>query len=443
MFSVVSKPVGPICNLNCKYCFYLDKERLYPSTSDWKMSDDLLNAFIRQYIEAQDMSAIHFAWQGGEPTVLGLEYFRKIVELQRKYANGKQIRNALQTNGTLLDDAWCDFLAQELFLVGLSIDGPRELHDRYRIDKGGNPTFDRVMRGLELLKKHRVEFNTLTAVHRANSAYPLEVYHFLKQVGSRVMQFIPIVERETKLTSAPAAPLRSGKPYRRRSVEPQVSAFSVQPLQFGRFLCSIFDEWVRHDVGDYFVQTFDVALESWLGLEQSLCIFGNTCGAALAIEHNGDLYSCDHFVRPENRLGNILQQPMPALVCSPAQQEFGRHKRSCLPECCRACDVLFACNGECPRNRFMQAPEGEIGLNYLCPGYKLFFRHIDAYMRFMAAQLHAGRPATSVMHWLTAAKDYPPTQNPPGRNDHCTCGSGKKFKKCCGKFASRSHGGNT
>lgn len=302
-FHVMAKPTGPICNLDCKYCFYLEKENLYAKKSNWMMSDTVLENYIRQYIEAQNVPVVNFAWQGGEPTLMGVEFFRKAVALQKRHAGGKQITNAFQTNGVLLNDQWAEFLAQNQFLVGISIDGPRDLHDRYRVSKGGQPTFERVMQGVECLKKHRVEFNTLTAVHRHNADHPLEIYHFLKEIGSGFMQFIPIAERVATVPNRDGLVLVSPDD----GDEAQVSPWSVEPLQYGKFLCEIFDEWVRRDVGRYFIQTFDVALESWLGLPQSLCIFRDTCGAAMVMEHNGDLYSCDHFVYPEHRLGNILQ----------------------------------------------------------------------------------------------------------------------------------------
>src|SRR5215472_3982784 len=314
-FHIMTKPVGPICNLDCKYCFYLEKENLYPQESKWSMPEEVLEAYIREYIEGQNVPTISFAWQGGEPTLLGVDYFRHVVELQNKYAQGKRIENAFQTNGILLDDEWGEFLARNRFLVGLSIDGPRELHDCYRVDKGGQPTFDRVVRGLGFLKKHGVEFNTLTVVHRKNSQHPLQVYRFLREIGSGFLQFIPIVERMAAKPD-PNGLVLIGPAVKQRS---RVSSWSVEPLAYGRFLCAIFDEWVRNDVGRYFVQIFDVALESWLGMNQSLCVFSETCGAALALEHNGDLYSCDHYVYPENKLGNILEHPLESLVSSPQQ----------------------------------------------------------------------------------------------------------------------------
>jgi uncharacterized protein len=406
-FHIMSKPVGPICNLDCKYCFYLEKERLYPekagnaTVSRWSMGDELLESYIRQYIEAQPIPVITFAWQGGEPTLLGVDYFRKVAALQQKYAGGRTIDNQFQTNGVLLDDQWCEFLATSKFLVGLSIDGPRHLHDRYRVDKGGAPTFDKVMHGLRLLKQYRIEFNTLTVVQRDNSQHPLEVYRFLKEVGSGFMQFIPVVERAGE----------------------EVTDWSVESLQYGTFLNAIFDEWVRNDVGRFYIQIFDVALESWVGMQPSLCVFRETCGSAMAIEHNGDLYSCDHFVYPQYRLGNLNARSLGDMVRSGAQTAFGEAKRDTLPRYCRECDVRFACNGECPKHRFTLTPDGEAGLNYLCSGYKLFFHHIDPYMKFMAAELRAERAPANVMKWAN---------RPPARNAPCVCGSGRKYKNCCG-----------
>jgi uncharacterized protein len=427
-FHVMAKPTGPICNLDCKYCFYLEKENLYPSTTDWRMSDAVLEFYIRQFIEAQDVPAISFAWQGGEPTILGVDFFRRVVEFEKKYANGKQIENAFQTNGVLLDDAWGDFLAENQFLVGLSIDGPREMHDKFRVDKGGQPTFDKVMRGIGYLHKHKVEFNTLTVVQRHNSYYPLEVYRFLKEIGSGFMQFIPIVERIAGETPPDGLVLIAPN----ANVAAKVAPWSVEAVQFGKFLNTIFNQWVRQDVGRFFVQIFDVALASWLGLEPALCIFRETCGSALALEHNGDVYSCDHYVYPENRLGNLMESPLESLVKSAQQKEFGEAKRDTLPGYCRECDVRFACNGECPKHRFIRTPDGEAGLNYLCAGYKLFFKHIDPYMRFMADEIRHERPPANVMQWIRQREADASHARMPGRNDPCPCGSGKKFKKCCG-----------
>ncbi len=433
-FHVLAKPIGPICNLDCQYCFYLEKEKLYPGTvgkSGWILPESVLESYIRQYIESQPVPFVSFAWQGGEPTLLGVEYFRKVVELQKKYASGKKIENGFQTNGILLDDAWCEFLAENRFLVGLSIDGPCKFHDRYRLYKGGGATFGDVMRGLELLKRHGVEFNTLTVVQRHNSYHPLEVYRFLKDVGSGFMQFIPIVERVASqptpdglLLISPGSEEAAG-----------VSDWSVEPLQYGKFLCAIFDEWVQRDVGRYYVQLFDVALESWVGMEPSLCVFRRTCGEAMVIEHNGDVYSCDHFVYPENRLGNIMENPLASLVDSAQQVKFGQDKLDTLPRYCRECDVRFACNGECPKHRFARTPDGEGGLNYLCAGYKHFFRHIDPYMKFMAAELREERAPANVMAWIRQKEDPASGRMRVGRNDPCPCGSGRKYKRCCGQEA--------
>ncbi len=425
-FHVLAKPIGPICNLDCKYCFYLEKESLYPQVSKWAMPEDVLDSYIRQYIEAHDHPVVNFAWQGGEPTLLGVEYFRKLVEIQKKYANGKRIQNAFQTNGVLLNDEWAALFKENDFLIGISIDGPRELHDHFRVDKGGQPTFDRVMRGIETLKRNGVEFNTLTTVHRGNASHPLEVYRFLKENGSGFMQFIPIVERVANQVTADGLHLISPD----FDGAAQVALWSVEPRQFGRFLCEIFDEWVRKDVGQYYVQLFDVSLETWAGMEASLCVFRKQCGAALAMEHSGDLYSCDHYVYPENRLGNIMEASLTTLVNSEQQRIFGEAKESALPRYCLECDVRFACNGECPKHRFIKTPDGEPGLNYLCAGYKMYFHHVDPFMRFMAAELAAHRAPANVMRWA-AMQDTRMALQKAGRNDPCPCGSGKKFKNCC------------
>jgi uncharacterized protein len=428
-FHVLTKPTGPICNLDCKYCFYLEKEVLYPDIGKWAMRPDVLESYIRQYIEQQDTDHVQFAWQGGEPTLLGVDYFRRVVDLQARFANGKHIENALQTNGVLLNDEWGRFFSEYAFLVGISIDGPPELHDTYRVDKGGQPTFERVMRGIEVLWRHSVDFNTLTTVHRANSHSPLEVYRFLRDCGSGFLQFIPIVERVATQVTQDGLVLVSPS----FSDQARVSDWSVQPLQFGNFLCTIFDEWVRNDVGRTFVQLFDVSLEMWCGMEASLCVFRPTCGSALAIEHNGDLYSCDHFVYPENRLGNIMESPLASLVTSPQQTQFGEAKQSSLPQYCRDCEVRFACNGECPKHRFLKTPDGEPGLNYLCAGYRKFFNHIDPYMGFMAGELKAHRPPSNVMLWARSRDQRFARAAKIGRNDRCPCGSGSKFKTCCGR----------
>lgn len=404
-FHVMLKPRGPICNLDCTYCFYLRKENLYGKGTTFFMSDEVLEEFTRQYIEAQKVPEVHFSWQGGEPTLMGLDFFKKAVSLQEKYRKpGMKIHNSFQTNGVLVDDEWCEFFKEHKFLVGLSMDGPKELHDAYRVDKGGKPTFDKVYRALKLLQKHGVDFNILCVVNRINSDHPLEVYRFFKNEG---VQFISAVEL---------------KP------EGGVTEWTVRPEQWGKFLCAIFDEWVRNDVGRIFVQQFEVALEAWLGFEPSLCVHAKTCGNCLAMEHNGDLFSCDHFVFPDYYLGNIMETPIVQLVASPFQRKFGLDKWEKLPKYCQKCPVLFACNGGCPKDRFIKTPDGEDGLNYLCAGYKRFFTHVAPYMQLMADLLRKGQPAQLIMEMLRG-REKP--KRKIGPNDPCPCGSGLKFKKCC------------
>lgn len=403
---MLTKPIGPICNLDCKYCFYLEKEALYPGESAWRMNDTVLAEYVRQYIQEQPGPEIHFAWQGGEPTLLGVEFFEKVIQLQGQFAGGKTIFNAIQTNGTLLDDAWGEFLAANRFLVGLSIDGPAEWHDALRVDKRQQPTFSTVMRGLDVLKKHGVEFNTLTVVNRLNSQHPLELYRFLKGIGSSFIQFIPLVERTAPPELAVAGYDFAAPPWPDVAEKPSVvTPWSVEPEQYGRFLCTIFDEWVRHDVGTTYVQLFDVALGNWMGLGSSLCVFAEQCGGALALEHNGDVYSCDHYVYPRHRLGNILNQSLGGMVNSPAQTGLGEAKRLSLPKYCRECAVRFACNGECPKHRFGQTPDGEAGLNYLCAAYKQFFTHIDPHMKTMARLLEADEAPARIMELLAAGAE--------------------------------------
>jgi uncharacterized protein len=414
-FHVMLKPRGAICNLDCSYCYYLSKELLYPG-SRFRMASELLDEYTRQYIEAQRVPEVTFAWQGGEPTLMGLDFYRLALEFQQKHRRpGMRIQNTLQTNGTMLDDEWCSFFREHDFLIGLSLDGPEAMHDAYRVDKGGKPTFDRVMEGVALLKKHGVEFNILTTLHAANVGHPLEVYHFLRdEVGTQFIQFIPIVERDNQ----PGF---------------QVSERSLSGQQYGAFLIAVFDEWVRRDVGRVYVQIFDVALAAWAGEPVGLCIFEETCGKALAMEHNGDVYSCDHYVEPSYKLGNLKQRPLLTMVVSQQQYQFGRAKRDSLPRYCRECAVRFVCNGGCPKDRILLAPGGEPGLNYLCDGYKAFFTHIDQPMRRMAAELHAGRPPANIMYYL--AQEETELQRRfarAGRNDPCPCGSGRKFKKCHG-----------
>jgi uncharacterized protein len=418
-FHLMTKPRGAICNLDCKYCYFLSKERLYPGSS-FRMSETLLEEYTRQYIDAQNVPEVTFAWQGGEPTLMGLDFYRQAVRYQQKHKKpGMRIFNTLQTNAVTLDDAWCQFFAEHEFLIGASLDGPQRLHDAYRVDKGGAPTFARVMNGIRLLQKHEVEFNILATVHAANADYPLEIYRFLRdEVGAAFMQFIPIVERDNDTG------------YQEGST---VTARSVGAEQYGRFLISVFDEWVRRDVGRVYVQIFDVALAAWTGNHPGLCIFEETCGKALEMEHNGDVYSCDHYVEPAYKLGNINEIPLSEIVVMDKQQAFGLAKRDSLPDYCRQCDVRFVCNGGCPKNRLINTPHGEPGLNYLCAGYKAFFTHIGEPMRLMANELaHRRPPANVVMHMRQLDAVQETAFAHAGRNDPCPCGSGIKFKKCHG-----------
>jgi len=400
-FHVLAKPTGAVCNLDCAYCFFLSKEVLYPE-SRFRMTDKVLEAYIRQVIEAQHGPDVTIAWQGGEPTLMGIDFFERALTLVTKYLRpGMTVEHTIQTNGTLLDDEWCQFFRANRFLVGLSLDGPREMHDAYRVDKGGAPTFDKVLGAARLLQRHGVDFNILCTVHRANGDHPLEVYRFFRDdVGTRFLQIIPIVERATP----ELLPLANKGWSQRHGVRPLylqqgnlVTDRTVTPEQWGNFLIGIFDEWVQRDVGTMFVQMFDAALASWLRLGNPMCVFNPKCGAALALEHNGDLYSCDHFVEPKHLLGNIAQHRMLDLVKSEQQRAFGNAKLATLPRFCRECDVRFACHGECPRNRFTTTPDGEPGLNYLCAGYKAFFHHIDPAMKAMADLLRRGRYADEVM----------------------------------------------
>jgi uncharacterized protein len=405
-FHLLAKPTGPICNLDCSYCFFLSKEALYPGDR-FRMSDDLLDTYVRQVLESQLGPEVTVAWQGGEPTLMGVDFFRRAVALVEQHRRpGQVVHHTIQTNATLLTDEWCELFARHGFLVGVSIDGPAEMHDEYRVDKRGNPTFAKVLRGYDLLRTHDVDTNILCTVNAANQGHPLAVYRYLRdELHAEFIQFIPIVER----------PEDDGIPH-----GDQVTDRSVGSEDWGRFLIAVFDEWARQDVGRVYVQMFDAALASWMGLPPTLCIFGETCGNAVALEHNGDLYSCDHFVEPEHLLGNIMTTHMVELVASPKQRAFGDAKRDTLPRYCRECDVRFACNGECPKNRFILTPDGESGLNYLCAGYKVFFTHADGIMRLMAGRLRAGGFADEVMDLLGSV----------GRNEPCPCGSGRKAKQC-------------
>jgi uncharacterized protein len=403
-FHIMAKAIGPICNLDCKYCYYLEKEQLYPSNETWRMSDERLEVFIRDYIAAQPDNEVSFAFQGGEPTLLGVDYFRKVVDLQKKYANGKQISTAFQTNGTLLDDEWGEFLAENKFLVGLSIDGPEKVHNANRVDKKGRETYKDVMRGLNILQKYQVEFNTLTCVNSVTVQHPVEIYNFLKSIGSKYIQFIPIVEREVDAASAKlgldfAVPPNLKQPPGSQD-NPRMSKFAVPAVAYGEFLIKIFNEWIQRDVGRTYVQLFDVAFGKWLNIPGSLCYFAETCGRALAMEHDGSVYTCDHFVYPHYKLGNLMNTSLGELADSPMAKSFGDAKRDELPQYCLDCEVRFACNGECPKHRFTWTPDGEWGLNYLCPAYKQFFKHIDPAMKLMVELYNAQRAPAEVMQIL-------------------------------------------
>ncbi len=426
-FQVMLKPAGSSCNLNCTYCYYLEKSKLYGTDSKMRMTDELLENFTRQFIEANQVPVVTFTWQGGEPTLMGLDFFRRAVELQTKFAGDKKIENAFQTNGTRLDDDWCSFFKDNNFLVGISIDGDEHNHDHFRRTRSDRPTFRKVMNGIELLHKHSVEFNTLSVVNSYNVNYASETYRFLKKIGSGFMQFLPVVEFENEKRMPDD--LRLIAPIHQN--HPRVAPFTVPPVDFGKFLITIFDEWVRNDVARYYVQIFDASLANYVGENPGLCVFNDTCGDALVMEHNGDVYSCDHFVYPEYFLGNITESPLIELAKSQTQFDFGVEKRNKLPRHCLKCDVRYMCHGECPKHRFLATPDGEHGLNYLCEGYRIFFKHVEPYMKFMAEELNNKRPPANVMTWIRNRENQVVKPVAPGRNDPCPCGSGKKFKNCC------------
>ena len=430
-FHVLAKPTGAVCNLDCTYCFYLEKESLYPQ-GGFRMGEDVLDAYLRQIIEVhRDQPVVPVAWQGGEPTLMGLDFYRRVIgRLQRLLPAGQQLEHTLQTNGVRLDDEWCAFLAEHQILVGLSIDGPKDIHDAYRKDKGGRGTFDQVVRAAHLLRRHGVEVNALVTVHAMNQDRGREVYRFLRdELGFRFIQLIPIVERLDPDGIDLGGIARGGIAGFSRQDAP-VTDRTVSPEGWGRFLCEIFDEWVRNDVGTVFLPTFEAALAAWMGMQPSMCIFRETCGDAVALEHNGDLYSCDHYVTPTHRLGNILEQHMATLVASADQRAFGCKKLDALPPQCRRCTVRFACNGACPKDRFLADEGGHPGLSWLCAGYYAFFTHIDAPMKLLADRVRRGLPAEGVMPAMQALAD--PVTAGLGRNDPCPCGSGRKWKHCHG-----------
>ena len=391
---VMLKPAGAHCNLACKYCYYLEKNNLYQNSHRHLMSDEMLEQFTREYIEAQTMPQVLFTWHGGEPLMRSIDFYKKALALQKKYAQGKQIDNAIQTNGTLLTDEWCEFFAKNHWLVGISIDGPQEYHDHYRMTPAGKPSWEKVMQGISLLKKHRVEWNAMAVVNAYNAEHPLEFYHFFRDNGCQYLQFTPIVERLTEhedgRTLASIADDR----------EIPLADASVTPQQWGNFLCTIFDDWVRHDVGKTFVEIFDCTLANWMGVLPGICAYSKECGHAGVMEHNGDVYSCDHFVFPEYKLGNIREQSLIDMLYGEKQQAFSRLKHTSLPRQCKECDMEFACHGECPKNRFEKDKYGEPGLNYLCQGYYQYYTHVSPYMDFMKRELLAQRPPANIMNVL-------------------------------------------
>uniref|UniRef100_UPI003FEE054E anaerobic sulfatase-maturation protein n=1 Tax=Prevotella sp. TaxID=59823 RepID=UPI003FEE054E len=391
---VMLKPAGAHCNLACKYCYYLEKNNLYQNSHRHLMSDEMLEQFTREYIEAQTMPQVLFTWHGGEPLMRSIDFYKKALALQKKYAHGKQIDNVIQTNGTLLTDEWCEFFAKNHWLVGISIDGPQEYHDHYRVTPAGKPSWEKVMQGIQLLKKHRMEWNAMAVVNAYNAEHPLEFYHFFRDNGCQYLQFTPIVERLTEHEDGRTlASLADDR-------EIPLTDASVTPQQWGNFLCTIFDDWVRHDVGKTFVEIFDCTLANWMGVLPGICAYSKECGHAGVMEHNGDVYSCDHFVFPEYKLGNIRDQSLIDMLYGEKQQAFSRLKHTSLPRQCKECDMEFACHGECPKNRFEKDKYGEPGLNYLCQGYYQYYSHVAPYMDFMKRELLAQRPPANIMNVL-------------------------------------------
>ena len=404
-FNIMLKPAGSLCNLDCHYCYYLDKAEIY-GRHEPRMSLDILEVCIRKYIEANDVPEVTFNWHGGEPLVMGLDFYRKAVALEQKYASGKTIRNTLQTNGTLITQEWASFFRDNDFLIGISIDGPQDIHDKYRKDKGGAPTFDKVMRGLNILYRTGVSYNTMTTVNKSGEGRGLEVYNFLKGIGSHYMQFMPVVEHVKYPAGKNGKPVKGARPY---IVSPSaegavIARWSVDALAFGRFLTDIFDSWVLNDVGRYFVNIFDAALARWCGEMPGTCAYAETCGGNSIIEHNGDVYSCDHFVYPEYRLGNVLDGDLREMMTSAAQTKFGIGKRNALPVKCIRCDWRFACSGECPKHRFNRTESGETGLNALCEGYRMFYSHVAPYMEKMKELLMRKQAPAGVMLWARMKK---------------------------------------
>lgn len=397
-FYLMAKPAGPRCNLRCEYCFYREKESFFPENKSFRMSDEILEAYTREYIKSQPGPSVVFDWQGGESTLLGVEFFRRALDFQKKYNAGKQILNTLQTNGTILDEAWCAFLAKNKFLVGLSLDGPEAVHDAYRVDRDGKPTCARVLHALRMMQSHGVEVNVLATVHSESSLHPLEVYRFYRQHGVRFIQFIPIIEREADSEAEkPEIPLAAPPSLTDAEKTTPVTRWSVEPEQYGEFLIRVFDEWIRNDVGKIFVMNFEWTLGAWAGVGPGVCYLSPRCGRNLILEHNGDIFSCDHFMYPAYRLGNILDGGLGKLVDSKKQAAFGASKETALPGYCRECDFLFACRGGCPKHRFAKSPDGEPGLNYLCAGFKKFHHHVKPSMKNMVELIRRGIPVQKIM----------------------------------------------
>jgi uncharacterized protein len=411
-FAVMAKPTGPVCNLDCRYCYYRGKMRLFPAGERYRMTDELLETYVRSFIEASSGPVVHFGWHGGEPTLLGTEFYRKVLEFQKRYLPpGWTCINNLQTNGVLLDDEWCAFLAEHRFHVGISIDGPARLHDACRTDKAGRPTHELVVRALRRLQRHGVQPDVLCTLNAVTAPHAVEVYRFFLDHGVRWLQFLPVVQR---------------------TADGGVSEWSVRPDALGAFLCTVFDEWVRHDVGRIAVQTFEECLQVSVGEPASLCIMAETCGRVVAMEHDGSIFSCDHFVDPEHRLGDVSTDSLAALIDAPRQVAFANAKRNRLPRYCRDCPVLSTCNGGCPKDRFVSAPDGEHGLNYLCAGYRRFYEHVAPYTARMATLARGSTHPSAIMSELKlkeAAEDEP--WRLASRNGPCPCGSGRKYKHCC------------
>ncbi|MGR5144657.1 anaerobic sulfatase maturase [Photobacterium sp. DNB23_23_1] len=423
---VMAKPSGSVCNIDCEYCFYLEKEKLYPDRQkNWRMNDETLEKYVKQYIEAQNSDSVQFSWQGGEPTLLGINFYRTVVRLCKLYGKNKKISHAFQTNGILINDEWCQLFKENDFLIGVSIDGPEDLHDVYRTNTSGKGTHSKVLKAIKLLKKHKVEFNTLTVVNDQNVKQPLKVYQYLKSIGSNFIQFIPLVERQDSDQSTNDTWL----------VNPDeklgdVTQWSVNPKEYGTFLNEIFDHWVRNDVGSIFVQQFDATLSAWTGQQSTICVFSPRCGHAFALEANGDLFQCDHYVYPEYKLGNIHNESIKTMNNSEAAIEFGLKKSKELNSKCQSCRYRFACHGGCPKHRFLPGPSGNPDHNYLCEGYYSFFDHSQNAMAFMVKLINNGHSPAQIMNYYNN-EQHKGTKKKVSRNALCPCNSGKKFKRCC------------